>query len=220
MYLTLGLIAIYIMGFFTAIPIGATQIEIAKRALAGHVKAALMVVLGSTISDVMYGFIAFFGIAPFLKEKIVMAGFWLVGSIILFVLGGHTLKNYKKTIQVKGESKALKHNGLSLVVGFSLAATNPMMIFWWLTVADIEARIGLIEKFTTNTHLLFLLFGGLGIGSYLVTLSFVLRWANKFLSDTTERKINLSLGIILIVIGFYFLFRFLQVYFFGGSRFI
>ncbi len=220
MYLTLGLIAIYIMGFFTAIPIGATQIEIVKRALAGHVKAALMVVLGSTISDVMYGFIAFFGIAPFLKEKIVMAGFWLVGSIILFVLGGHTLKNYKKTIQVKGESKALKHNGLSLVVGFSLAATNPMMIFWWLTVADIEARIGLIEKFTTNTHLLFLLFGGIGIGSYLVTLSFVLRWANKFLSDTTERKINLSLGIILIVIGFYFLFRFLQVYFFGGSRFI
>ena len=68
--MTLGLIAIYIMGFFTAIPIGATQIEIAKRALAGHVKAALMVVLGSTISDVMYGFIAFFGIAPFLKERL------------------------------------------------------------------------------------------------------------------------------------------------------
>lgn len=213
MFLTLGLIAIYIMGFFTAIPIGATQIEIAKRSLAGHIKAALMVVMGSAISDVMYGFIAFFGIAPFLKEKIVMAGFWLVGSIILFVLSGHTLKNYKKTIHVEGENKSLKHIGLSFVVGFSLAVTNPMMIFWWLTVADIEGRIGLIEKFTTNTHLLFLLFGGLGIGSYLVTLSFVLQWAKKFLSDTTERKINITLGIILIVIGFYFLFRFLQVYF-------
>ncbi len=219
MYLTLGLIAIYIMGFFTAIPVGATQIELAKRSLSGHVKAALMIVLGSALSDVMYGFIAFFGIAPFLKEKIVMAGFWFVGSIILFILGGHTLKNYKKTIHVSRVSKTLKHRGISFVVGFSLAVTNPMMIFWWLTVADIEGRIGLIKKFTTHTHLLFILFGGLGIASYLVTLSFVLRWAKKFLSDTTERKINLSLGIVLIIIGFYFLFRFLQVYFMNGSRF-
>ncbi len=213
MDLTLGLIAIYIMGYFTAIPIGATQIEIAKRSFAGHIKAALMIVLGSATSDVMYGFIAFFGVAPFMKEKIVMAVFWGAGSIILFILGAHTLKNYKKTMHVEGENKALKHKGLSLIVGFSLAITNPMMIFWWLTVADIEKNIGLIKHFTTETHLLLLLFGGLGIASYLVTLTFILKWAKKFLSDKTERKINIGLGIVLLVLGFYFLFRFLQVYF-------
>jgi hypothetical protein len=87
-----------------------------------------------------------------------------------------------------------------------------MMIFWWITVADIEKSIGLIKNFSNNTHLLFLLFGGLGIASYLVSLSFILRWAKKFLSDKTERKINLSLGLALLIIGFYFLFRFLQVY--------
>ena len=213
MELILGMIAIYVMGFFTAIPVGATQIEIAKRSFAGHVGAALMIVLGSAVSDVMYGFIAFFGIAPFLKEKIVMAIFWAAGSIILFLLGWHTLKNYKKTIHVDTQNSALKHRGFSLMVGFSLAVTNPMMIFWWLTVADIEERVGLIKHFTTNTHLLFLLFGGLGIASYLVTLSFVLKWAKKFLSDKTERKINIGLGILLVLLGFYFLFRFIQVYF-------
>lgn len=214
MELTLGLIAIYVMGFFTAIPVGATQIEIAKRSFAGHVKAALMIVLGSAISDVMYGFIAFFGIAPFLKEKIVMAVFWLAGSIILFILGTITLKNFKKTIHIEDENKSLKHQGLSFIVGFSLAITNPMMIFWWITVADIEKSIGLIKNFTNSTHLLFLLFGGLGIASYLVSLSFVLHWAKKFLSDKTERKINFSLGVVLFIFGFYFLFRFLQVYVF------
>ncbi len=61
----LSLITIYIMGYFTAIPIGATQIEIAKRSFSGLVKPALMIVLGSALSDTMYGFIAFFGIAPF-----------------------------------------------------------------------------------------------------------------------------------------------------------
>jgi len=57
--------------------VGATQIEIAKRSFAGYIKAALMIVLGSAISDVMYGFIAFFGIAPFLKEKVVSLLFGL-----------------------------------------------------------------------------------------------------------------------------------------------
>ena len=185
MELTLGMMAIYVMGFFTAIPVGATQIEIAKRSFSGNVRAALMIVLGSAISDVMYGFIAFFGIAPFLKEKVVMAIFWAAGSIILFILGWHTLKNFRKTIHVEDQNKSLQRKGLSLVVGFSLAVTNPMMIFWWLTVADIEQRIGLIKQFTTDTHLLFLLFGGLGIASYLVTLSFILKWAKKFLSDKT-----------------------------------
>ena len=55
----------YIMGFITAIPIGATQIEIAKRSLNNHLRAAYMVAAGSVSSDVMYGAIALFGVAPF-----------------------------------------------------------------------------------------------------------------------------------------------------------
>jgi len=57
------------MGFLTAIPIGATQIEIAKRSLNNQIPAALMVVLGSVFSDVMYGIIALFGVALFYRLK-------------------------------------------------------------------------------------------------------------------------------------------------------
>lgn len=212
MKLVLGLVAIYFMGFFSAIPVGATQIEIAKRSFSGNIRAALMIVLGSALSDMMYGFIAYYGIAPLLKEKVVMAVFWAAGSVILFVLGAHTLKTYKKTIQFDSESKILKHRGISLVVGFSLAVTNPFMIFWWITVADIEQQIGLIDNFSGSTHLLLILFGGLGLASYLTTLSFTLLWAKKFISDKTERRINLFLGIALILLGIYFAFRFLGAY--------
>ena len=71
----LFLIVTYILGVFSAIPIGATQIEIAKRSLNSHMRAAYMVAAGSVCSDVMYGFIALFGIAPFLKDKNVIAIF-------------------------------------------------------------------------------------------------------------------------------------------------
>ena len=80
------------MGFFTAIPIGATQIEIAKRSLNNRLQAGLMVVLGSVSSDVMYGFIALFGVAPFLRNLRVIAIFKLVGAAFLLILAFCTFR--------------------------------------------------------------------------------------------------------------------------------
>ncbi|SDC75617.1 Threonine/homoserine/homoserine lactone efflux protein [Desulfurella multipotens] len=207
----LSLIVIYIMGYFTAIPVGATQIEIAKRAFANLTSASLMIVLGSAISDTMYGFIAFFGIAPFLKSETVMSVFWLLASIILFVLGMHTLINYKKTFSVSAQSDIIKNLKVSFVTGFSLAVTNPMMIFWWLAVYQIQKDIGLINGYTALDKVCFLFAGGFGIASYLVTLTFVLKWAKKFLSEKIEKRINIGLGIALLVFGLYFLVRSLRV---------
>ncbi|MGC8617109.1 MAG: LysE family translocator [Desulfurella sp.] len=207
----LSLIVIYIMGYFTAIPVGATQIEIAKRAFANLTSASLMIVLGSAMSDTMYGFIAFFGIAPFLKSETVMSVFWLLASIILFVLGIHTLINYKKTFSVSAQSDIIKNLKVSFVTGFSLAVTNPMMIFWWLAVYQIQKDIGLINGYTTLDKVCFLFAGGFGIASYLVTLTFVLKWAKKFLSEKIEKRINIGLGIALLVFGLYFLVRSLRV---------
>jgi threonine/homoserine/homoserine lactone efflux protein len=68
--MTIAQILVYFMGFSTAIAIGATQIEIAKCSLHNQLPAALMVVLGSVSSGVMYGFIALFGVAPFLRIKL------------------------------------------------------------------------------------------------------------------------------------------------------
>ncbi len=87
----------YTMGFITAIPVGATQIEIAKRSLNNHKRAAYMVALGSAVSDVIYGFIALFGVAPFLKEKIVVAFFGLAATLILWLLAYFTFRDDTKS---------------------------------------------------------------------------------------------------------------------------
>jgi threonine/homoserine/homoserine lactone efflux protein len=199
------------MGYFTAIPVGATQIEIAKRSFSNLAKAALMIVLGSAMSDTMYGFIAFFGIAPFLKSELVMSIFWLGASVILFILGIYTLLNYKKTFSVSAQSDIIKNLKVSFATGFSLAVTNPMMIFWWLAVYQIQKDIGLIVNFNTIEKVIFLLAGGLGIASYLVTLTFILKWAKKFLSEKIEKRINIGLGITLLIFGLYFLVKSLNV---------
>ena len=53
--IVLAVMAVYAMGFATAIPVGPTQLEIAKRSLNGYLSSALMIIVGQLISDLFYG---------------------------------------------------------------------------------------------------------------------------------------------------------------------
>ena len=212
MKIFLFFLLVYIMGYLTAIPIGATQIEIAKRSLNGHIGSALMVVLGSVSSDVMYGTIAFFGVAPFLKNRVVIAIFWVVGAIILLALGIYTLIQSKRQHSLNLNDTMLKNKQLSFMTGFSLAVTNPMMIFWWLLGAQFLKDLNLVTHFNSTLYAFFLLFGGLGLASYLTTLTLVLHWAKKFVSDYVMQRIYFILGIVLIAFSVYFGVRAFEVF--------
>jgi threonine/homoserine/homoserine lactone efflux protein len=204
---------VYIMGFFTAIPIGATQIEIAKRSLNNHLRAAFMVVLGSVSSDIMYGFIALFGIAPFFDNRTIVAIFELIGTVILWILAFFTLRQSAQQQLLDLNRSLLKSRRLSFVTGFSLAITNPMMIFWWLIGVQIVRDLRLVDTFTPAISLLFLFFGGLGLATYLSTLATVLHWAKKFVSNKAMQKVYLVLGVVLILLSIYFLISSLKGFF-------
>jgi threonine/homoserine/homoserine lactone efflux protein len=199
------LLLTYFMGFVTAMPIGATQIEIAKRSLNNHLRAAYMVAAGSVSSDVMYGVIALFGVAPFLENKMVVAVFGLAATVILWVLAFFTFRAGAKANMLELTHSTLKSKRLSFVTGFSLAVTNPMMVVWWLIGVKIIRDIGLVSKFDTNASLMFLIAGGLGLGSYLITLANVLHWVKNFISNETMKKVNYGLGAVLIMLSIYFL---------------
>lgn len=205
MNIFLFLLITYIMGFFTAIPIGATQIEIAKRSLNNHLRAAYMVAAGSVSSDVMYGFIALFGVAPFLKEKLVVAIFGLAATVILWLLAYFTFRDGKKANMLELSHPTLKSKRIGFVTGFSLAVTNPMMIVWWLIGVRIIKDFGLVSDFSPRISVMFLIMGGLGLASYLFLLSNMLHWAKKFISNEIMKKVNYGLGVVLVLLSFYFL---------------
>jgi len=203
---------VYIMGFLTAIPIGATQIEIAKRSLNNQIPAALMVVLGSVFSDVMYGFIALFGVAPFLQTQIVIAVFELVGAVILWILAFLTFKEVFKPHIMDITSSVLKSRRLSFITGFSLAITNPMMILWWLIGVQVVKDLGLVGTFTPAISISFLFFGGLGLASYLTVLAMVVHWAKRFLSSRVMRRVYFVLGVVLVILSVYFLMSSIRIW--------
>ena len=201
----LFLLFTFFLGFFAAIPIGATQIEIAKRSFNNHLRAAYMVVAGSVSSDLMYGFIALFGIAPFLKSKIVISVFGLIATLILWFLAYLTFRDAKKPNIFDLKHPMLKSKRLAFVTGFSLAVTNPMMIFWWLIGVRIIKDLGLVVDFNLDISLLFLVTGAVGLATYLSILTNVLHWAKKFISNEMIRKVYYILGSVLILLSLYFL---------------
>ncbi len=203
---TLLLLLAYGLGFFAAIPIGATQVEIAKRAMADRLDTAAMVVVGSVASDVMYGAIALFGLAPFMSNKHVVGIFALVGAAVLLVLAFFTFRHVASAAELGIGSPAVRSRPLSLATGFSLAVTNPPIMFWWLIGVKIAQDLGLANTFTPRVSALFLIFGGLGLGSYLSLLAVILRRIKHMISPRAQHRMHLVLGILLLVLAAYLLF--------------
>ena len=199
------------LGFVTAIPVGGSQIEAAKRAIHGHLGAALMVVLGSVSSDIMYGVIALFGIAPFLDIPWVMAGFSAVGAVVLWILAYMTLRESKKPHHVRLGMDSLKSRRRAYVTGFSLAVTNPPMILTWLYGVTLAKHLGLATPFTTQAKAIFIAGGALGLGAYLAGLSLVMFRIKRFIPLKAIGRVYYWLGVGLFVLSFFFVYNFLRI---------
>jgi threonine/homoserine/homoserine lactone efflux protein len=163
-------------------------------------------VLGAFFADILYGAIAFFGIAPFLEEKKMMSLFWLAGGLILTVLGVMIIWHSLKDQSFSYSPAHLKRKRWAFLGGLSLSLTNPMMILWWLSGVKIFKDIGLISVLDTNIALSFLAAGSLGLASYLAGLSLFIFWVKKFISFRTLQRINCFFGAFLLLIAAYFLY--------------
>ena len=194
----------FLLGFISAIPIGAVQIEVARRAVSGHLRSAMMVVFGSFLSDILYGLVAFFGIVPFLKEERVMAVFWLIGGVILIIIGTSVVRRSLKFHGYMQESTHLKRENISFITGLSLSLSNPMMIMWWLLGARILKDLGLVQGFTPVVALSFVFSGGFGLSSYLSTVALTLYKLHRFIPNTILMRVSLFCGILLLLLAGYF----------------
>ncbi|MGE5740567.1 MAG: LysE family translocator [Candidatus Aminicenantes bacterium RBG_16_66_30] len=199
------------LGFVTAIPVGGSQIEAAKRAIHGHLGAAWMVVLGSVSSDIMYGVIALFGIAPFLDIPWVMAAFSAVGAVVLWILAYMTFRESRKPHHVRMDLNALKSKRWAYVTGFSLAVTNPPMILTWLYGVTLAKHLGLATPFTTQAKAIFIAGGALGLGGYLAGLSLIMFRIKHFIPLKAIGKVYYWLGIGLFVLSFFFVYNFVRI---------
>jgi threonine/homoserine/homoserine lactone efflux protein len=198
------------MGVGAAIPIGASQIEIAKRAINKHRFSAFMVATGTVSSDMFYGFIALFGAGQFLRGKVVIAIFEFAATLILWVLSYITFRTARKQKVLGLNDNSVKSKKWSFITGFSLAITNPMMIIWWLIGFRVIKNFNLIPNISNTVLLFFLISGGLGLISYLFFFIELISKLKKFLTAKKMRRFYYAMAGILLMLSFYFLFHALK----------
>lgn len=205
-----------VLGFFTAIPVGGSQIEAAKRAIHGHLWAALAVTLGSVSSDIMYGVIALFGFAPFLEAPGVRAVFSAAGAVVLWLLAYWTIRESEKPHDLRLMQTSLKSKRRAYLTGFSLAATNPQLVLAWLYGVTLARHLGLANPLTTSIKVIFVVGGALGLWSYIGLLTMVMYKIKRFIPMKALGRVYFWMGVALFLLSFYFVYRFVRYFFKAG----
>jgi len=194
------------LGFVAAIPIGGSQVEMAKRAMHGHLGAAAAVILGSVTSDAAYGAVALFGFAPLLDAPWVLATLNAAGAVILWVLAVLTFRASRRPPELDGADSALRRGHWSYLTGFSLAATNPQMVLSWLLAVTLAKHLGLASPFPAGDKALFIAAGVLGLGSYLALLGVLVYRLKHFIPLTAVARVYGWLAYTLVALSGLFVY--------------
>ena len=199
------------LGFLAAIPLGGSQIEVAKRAIGGHLRAAGLVVLGSVSSDVVYGVVALFALAPFMERPWVLASFDVAGALLLWALAVVTVKESRRPHTVTLGQPALASGPRAYLTGFSLSFSNPQMMVSWLLGVAAAKRLGLAAPFPGPAKAIFVAGGALGLGSYLGLLGGIVHRLKHFIPLEALGRVYWWLGVALFLLSFFFIY--------GAARF-
>jgi threonine/homoserine/homoserine lactone efflux protein len=204
MLMLIFIICAYVIGFLAAIPVGATQLEIARRSLHGYRISALVLITGSMLSDFMYGTLSLFGLADFLRIPMVSGIFWICNAILLIGLGVWSLGDSNISFQDdSSENIKLKSKNIAFITGFSLAVTNPLMVIWWLIGIHFLGRISPIDTHSASNKIIFLIAGTIGLGSYSTVLMIGIYKTKKFLPKQVIRRITVYFSVALFLLGGY-----------------
>jgi len=134
-----------VIGFVIAAPLGPIGILCARRTLTHGRQAGFLSGMGASTADVLYGFIAAFGLT-FISDIVLSYQFWLrlTGGVILCFIGVKTFmekpdrKGLLLTLE-KEKRKEKRHAGMYTST-FFLSLTNPMTIF---SLAAVFAGVGI-----------------------------------------------------------------------------
>ncbi|MDY6968403.1 MAG: LysE family transporter, partial [Spirochaetota bacterium] len=156
-----------VLGLLSAIPVGAVQLEVVKKAINGHLTPAIAMAFGSVTSDFIYGILTLFSLGGFLLNRQFQIGTYVCGILVISFLFYRSLKEYRQGTH-KMDSHLVYKKRLSYLTGFTIAITNPGMIIWWLIGFKIFIDITHFSTITTTMKLLFIISGCTGLGGYLI----------------------------------------------------
>jgi len=198
------------LGLLLSIMLGPIFFVLLETSIKKGVKSALFLDLGILLSDLMYISIAYIFVSQVAELKESEHIYWLhiIGGIVFIIFGYLTIK--KKTKKRRTKAKDLKTNNYfgTVLKGFFLNAVNPGLLFYWFGMVGILR--GKEKLSFCSEDLTVVLYIVLILGTFFTIDIFKIIGAKKLknvLTPAWMNIINRVLGIILVSIGFVFLFK-------------
>jgi threonine/homoserine/homoserine lactone efflux protein len=201
-----------VLGFLSAIPIGAVQLQVVKKALRGLRKPAISIALGSGTSDLVYGVLTLFGLGNFLLSARFQICFYLLGVAVLSFLLYRSIREHRSHVPGINNSSDAKNNEhrYGFLTGFTLAITNPSIALWWIVGFKVFLDLGVFSEVTISLKVAFVLSGVSGLAGYLILLALIIHRIHHTLSEKVFQRMNLALIIVLVALILYFVFKAMQ----------
>ena len=191
------LVAALIIGFFVALPVGASAVMCISRSLQYGFLAGLYTGFGVALADLAYGILAVFGLFAISGETLESQPVLrLAGAFCIMFLGLRMMSKIEVTA-----NKNIDHETAikDIVTGFLVTISNPLTIIAF--IAALSYVNFLIEQIDYLGSSLIVL--GIFIGSFiwwLILCSFSVKF-NERLTPKLMRKINLISGGLIFIFG-------------------
>ncbi len=203
----MGLLIAFILGtvvsFIASIPVGAVNMAIVTATLNKGRKSAFFIGLGAVLAEIIYCLIPLFGFGYLIEEnKVVLHGMYWIAIPVLIIIGLWTISNRNRAA-VKGmRQKGKANSGNEFFYGFSLCVSNPMVFFFWSQITATFFSLELVthEAASMGSFLLGVPTGTLILYAGIIAVAYKQR---RRISLRARAMINLIVGLIFILLGFY-----------------
>jgi threonine/homoserine/homoserine lactone efflux protein len=194
------------LSFFLAVLVfgvtpGPGVFAIIARALTNRASSCIPLVLGMTISDILYLIAACFGLAAIASQwSELFTVIRIIGAIYLVYLGW---KMWNAPLDLNSASKQLSRKGaaFSFLQGFLISASNPKVILFYIAFLpafmDLSALTGADIVLASALTLIALMIG------LMMIAMFASKSRRFFQSELGVKRLNKSAGSIMIAAGAY-----------------
>jgi threonine/homoserine/homoserine lactone efflux protein len=200
-----------VIAFVVSIPIGAVNMAIFQTTIFHNRRAGYSIGLGAVLAELIYCAVPLLSLTVMLEKTGIIDILFFVFIPVLLFLGIYNIVQRKKGTEASADdttSRVRRSYFGYIVYGFLLCLSNPMTLFFW-----VNATIGLRAQEILGDDVLGTSIFALGVpvGTFLLYKVFVVladRTRSR-LNPKLHERINLTIGIIFIVLSCYLLIKYL-----------
>jgi len=194
-----------LMGLTIAVSFGPGFIVLFQTSISRGAKAGIVLASGILISDLSLISISYFGLARLIRtSNYSIMG--IVAGIVLIIFGSITfIRKPHINLNNSKQMPELRNNFFTLLVkGFLLNLVNPLCLIFWVGILGFAA-----SNFGMSSNRFFLFFSGLISTAFSFDLikCYLSGSLTKMLASNVIVYLNKSMGLLLIIIGFFIIYR-------------